>query len=98
MRATMETKKQGFIKYHLPCPLCESTDAVKLASDKDSKIKQLLIQLENANDELHSMGKKIGDLESTAKKKANIKRMINKKIDEALEKKDDVGVDNEDEL
>ena len=74
------------------------TDAVKLASDKDSKIKQLLIQLENANDELHSMGKKIGDLESTAKKKANIKRMINKKIDEALEKKDDVGVDNEDEL
>ena len=76
----------------------EKTYAVKLASDNDSKIKQLLIQLENANDELHSMGKKIGDLESTAKKKANIKRMINKKIDEALEKKDDVGVDNEDEL
>ena len=29
----------------------EKTDAVKLASDKDSKIKQLLIQLENAKDE-----------------------------------------------
>tara|TARA_B100001013_G_scaffold166380_1_gene99684 strand:+ start:516 stop:2162 length:1647 start_codon:yes stop_codon:yes gene_type:complete len=33
MRATMETKKQGFIKYHLPCPLCESTDAVSLNGD-----------------------------------------------------------------
>ena len=76
----------------------EKNDAIKLASEKDSKIKQLLIQLENANDDIHTMGKKIGDLESTAKKKANIKRMINKKIDEALEKKDDVGADSEDEL
>ena len=29
----METKKTGFIKYHLPCPLCESTDAVSLNGD-----------------------------------------------------------------
>jgi twinkle protein len=29
----METKKTGFVKYHLPCPLCESTDAVSLNGD-----------------------------------------------------------------
>ena len=28
----METKT-GFIKYHLPCPLCDSTDAVSVNAD-----------------------------------------------------------------
>jgi twinkle protein len=31
-RATMETKT-GFVKYHLPCPLCDSTDAVSVNAD-----------------------------------------------------------------
>ena len=74
----------------------EKKDAIKLASEKDSKIKQLLIQLENANDDIHSMGKKIHALEEKASKKATFKRIINEKIDEVLEKKDDLGVDNED--
>ena len=33
MRATMETEKNGFVKYHLPCPLCPSSDAVSLNKD-----------------------------------------------------------------
>jgi len=74
----------------------EKKDAIKLASEKDSKIKQLLIQLENANDDIHSMGKKIHALEEKASKKATFKRIINEKIDEVLEKKDELSVDNED--
>ena len=74
----------------------EKKDAIKLASEKDSKIKQLLIQLENANDDIHSMGKKIHALEEKASKKATFKRIINEKIDEVLEKKDDLSVDTED--
>jgi len=74
----------------------EKNDAIKLASEKDSKIKQLLIQLENANDDIHSMGKKIHTLEEKASKKATFKRIINEKIDEVLEKKDELSVDTED--
>tara|TARA_R110000744_G_scaffold135039_2_gene244427 strand:+ start:3939 stop:5594 length:1656 start_codon:yes stop_codon:yes gene_type:complete len=33
MRATMETENNGFIKYHLPCPLCSSSDAVSMNKD-----------------------------------------------------------------
>ena len=29
----METEKNGFVKYHLPCPLCPSSDAVSLNKD-----------------------------------------------------------------
>jgi twinkle protein len=29
----METEKNGFVKYHLPCPLCSSTDAVSVNKD-----------------------------------------------------------------
>ena len=74
----------------------EKDDAIKLASDKDSKIKQILIKLEQANLDIHSMGKKIHTLEEKASKKATFKRIINEKIDEVLEKKDELGVDTED--
>lgn len=33
MRATMETENNGFVKYHLPCPLCSSSDAVSVNKD-----------------------------------------------------------------
>lgn len=33
MRATMETEDNGFVKYHLPCPLCSSSDAVSVNKD-----------------------------------------------------------------
>jgi len=74
----------------------EKDDAIKLVSQKDSKIKQLLIKLEQSNLDVHSMGKKIHELEEKASKKATFKRIINEKIDEVLEKKDELDVDNED--
>tara|TARA_R110000803_G_scaffold209645_1_gene279703 strand:- start:1424 stop:1663 length:240 start_codon:yes stop_codon:yes gene_type:complete len=42
----------------------EKNDAVDLASTKDTKIKQILTQLEQAMDDVKAMGKKIADLES----------------------------------
>ena len=74
----------------------EKKDAIKLCDEKDSKIKQILIKLEDANGDIHSMGKKIHTLEEKASKKATFKRIINEKIDEVLEKKDELDVDNED--
>ena len=74
----------------------EKKDVIKLCDEKDSKIKQILIKLEQSNLDVHSMGKKIQTLEEKASKKATFKRIINEKIDEVLEKKDDLSVDTED--
>ena len=74
----------------------EKKDVIKLCDEKDTKIKQILIKLEQANLDIHSMGKKIHTLEEKASKKATFKRIINEKIDEVLEKKDELDVDNED--
>ena len=74
----------------------EKDDAIKLISQKDSKIKQILIKLEQSNLDVHSMGKKIHILEEKASKKATFKRIINEKIDEVLEKNHDLDVDTED--
>jgi septal ring factor EnvC (AmiA/AmiB activator) len=51
----------------------EKNDAVKLASDKDSKIKQILTQLEQATDDVKAMGKKIADLEDRLKQNESVK-------------------------
>ena len=74
----------------------EKKDVIKLCEEKDSKIKQILIKLEQSNLDTHAMGKKIHTLEEKASKKATFKRIINEKIDEVLEKKDELGVDTED--
>jgi len=74
----------------------EKKDAIKLCDEKDSKIKQILIKLEQSNLDTHAMGKKIHALEEKASKKATFKRIINEKIDEVLEKKDELDVDTED--
>ena len=74
----------------------EKKDVIKLCEEKDSKIKQILIKLEQSNLDVHSMGKKIHILEEKASKKATFKRIINEKIDEVLEKKDELDVDTED--
>ena len=58
--------------------------------------KKDVIKLEESNGDIHSMGKKIQVLEEKARKKATFKRIINEKIDEVLEKKDELDVDNED--
>ena len=68
--------------------------------DKDSKIKKILIQLEQANQDMQSMGKQIAELEKKLNKKQTIKRVIDEKITEVLEnieeKKDSESVDKED--
>ena len=79
----------------------EKDDAIKLVSQKESKIKQLFIQVEQTTQDVQNMGKRIAELESKLKKKQEIKRVIDKKITEILEnteenkeKKDAPSVDN----
>ena len=31
-----EQNKNGFVKYHLPCPLCSSSDAVSVNADNSA--------------------------------------------------------------
>ena len=73
----------------------EKDDAIQLVSQKESKIKQLLIQVEQATQDVHTMGKKIKDLDEKARKNATFKRIIHAKIDQVLEKKDEDDVDTE---
>ena len=47
----------------------EKKDVIKLCDEKDSKIKQILIKLEQSNLDVHSMGKKIHALEEKLVKK-----------------------------
>jgi DNA repair ATPase RecN len=63
----------------------EKDDAIKLVSQKESKIKQLFIQVEQATQDVQNMGKRIAELEFKLKKKQEIKRVIDKKITEILE-------------
>jgi chromosome segregation ATPase len=74
----------------------EKKDAVELVAIKDSKIKKILIQLEQANSDVQALGSKIAELQEKLSKKETIKRIINKKIDEILEKKDEETVDKDD--
>jgi len=73
----------------------ERQDLIKLAEEKGARIKKLLIQLEQANADIENLGKRVADVEAKAKKKDKIKKIINQKIDEVLEKKDEIVVDNE---
>ena len=65
---------------------------------KDSKIKKILIQLEQANSDIQSMGSKIGELQEKLNKKQTIKLNIDKKIEEMLENKVEPSVDTDDEV
>ena len=50
----------------------EKNDAVKLASDKDVKIKQLLTQLEQSTDDTKALCKKVADIEDKLRKKESV--------------------------
>ena len=65
-------------------------------NQKDSKIKQILIQLDQANNDIQSMGSKIADLQEKLNKKQTIKLNIDKKIEEMLENKVEPSVDTDD--
>ena len=77
----------------------EKKNLNKLIEEKDAKIKKILIQLEQANSDIHSTGKKIAELEKKLNKKQTIKRVIDEKITEILEntdeKKDSESVDKD---
>ena len=60
----------------------EKDDAIKLVSQKDSKIKQLLIQVEQATQDVQNMGKRIAELESKLKKKQEINMKLKEVLDD----------------
>ena len=74
-------------------------DLINTIEEKDSRIKKILIQLEQANQDVQSAGRKIAELEKKLNKKQTIKRVIDEKITEVLEnieeKKDSESVDKE---
>lgn len=74
----------------------EKLELNDIIAQKDSKIKKILIQLEQANSDVQALGSKIAELQEKLSKKETIKRTINKKIDEILEKKDEETVDKDD--
>jgi len=76
----------------------EKKELNETITQKDSKIKQILIQLEQANADVQSMGSKIGDLQDKLNKKQTIKLNIDKKIEEILENKIEPSVDKDDEV
>ena len=64
----------------------ELTDTIE---EKDSRIRKILIQLEQANQDVQSAGKKIAELEKKLNKKQTIKRVIDEKITGILENTDE---------
>ena len=72
----------------------EKNDAIKLASDKDLKIKKLLVQLELTNSDIKTMGNKIAELEGKLKRKRK-KTLDNTEelSSDNNEKKDETNVD-----
>ena len=72
----------------------EKNDAIKLASDKDLKIKKLLVQLELTNSDIKSMGSKIAELEDKLKRKRKKTLDNNEELSsDNNEKKDETNVD-----
>ena len=76
----------------------EKKELNETITQKDSKIKQILIQLEQANADVQAMGSKIGDLQDKLNKKQTIKLNIDKEIEEILENKIESSADNDDEV
>lgn len=74
----------------------EKLELNDIITQKDSKIKKILIQLEQANSDIQSMGSKIGELQDKLNKKQTIKLNIDKKIEEILETKEKKSVDKDD--
>jgi predicted nucleic acid-binding Zn-ribbon protein len=73
----------------------EKEENFKTIKDKDLRIKKILIELEQANDDIQSMGKKINELETKLNKKQDLSKKIDKVLSEQSEKKvsDSVDID-----
>jgi hypothetical protein len=73
----------------------EKEDNFKTIKDKDLRIKKILIELEQANSNIQSMGKKINELETKLNKKENLSKKIDEVLSGKSEKKVDTSVDND---
>jgi len=71
----------------------EKEENFKTIKDKDLRIKKILIELEQANDDIQSMGKKINELETKLNKKQDLSKKIDKVLSEQSEKKVSDSVD-----
>jgi len=71
----------------------EKEENFKTIKDKDLRIKKILIELEQANDDIQSMGRKINDLEIKLNKKQDLSKKIDKVLSEQSEKKVSDSVD-----
>jgi len=76
----------------------EKEEAFKTIKDKDLRIKKILIELEQANYDIQSMGKKINELEIKLNKKVNLSKKIDKVLSEESEKKVSNSVDMDDKI
>lgn len=76
----------------------EKKELNETINQKDSKIKQILIQLEQANFDIQSMGSKIGELQDKLNKKQTIKLNIDNNTEELIEKKVETSVDIDEEV
>ena len=76
----------------------EKEEAFKTIKDKDLRIKKILIELEQANYDIQSMGKKINELEIKLNKKVNLSKKIDEVLSEESEKKVSNSVDMDDKI
>lgn len=76
----------------------EKEENFKTIKDKDLRIKKILIELEQANDDIQSMGKKINELETKLNKKKDLSKKIDKVLSEQSEKKVSDSVDMDEKI
>jgi len=76
----------------------EKEENFKTIKDKDLRIKKILIELEQANDDIQSMGKKINELETKLNKKQDLSKKIDKVLSEQSEKKVSDSVDMDEKI
>lgn len=76
----------------------EKEENFKTIKDKDLRIKKILIELEQANDDIQSMGRKINDLEIKLNKKQDLSKKIDKVLSEQSEKKVSDSVDMDEKI
>ena len=76
----------------------EKEENFKTIKDKDLRIKKILIELEQANDDIQSMGRKINDLEIKLNKKQDLSKKIDKVLSEQSEKKVSNSVDMDEKI
>ena len=86
-------ERVGYLHLALSHLTKEKEESFKTIKDKDLRIKKILIELEQANNTIESIGKKISELESKLNKKDKLSKKIDKVLSEQTEKKVSESVD-----